>query len=123
MSMPAVWMVNWPPWLKILTSLAIITSWMFHLWRDALLQMSTSVVAVLLKSDGSIEVTRSNGTTITGQQMPGSFVHPWFTTILWRGEGMRLTRSVIVLLDSLPPDQFRELRVWLKWRRIKNEES
>ena len=94
---------------------------MFYLRQDGLLQMPHSAIAILLKDDGSIEVTTRDGTTIAGQQVPGSFVHPWFTTVLWRADGARFSRSVIVLPDSLPPDQFRELRVWLKWRRWKRD--
>ena len=122
-SLVAVWVVDWPLWVKVLASIAVFASCMFHLHRDALLRLPYSVATVILKQDGSIDVTQRNGVTMTGRQVPGSFVHPWFTTILWRGEGARFLRSVVVLPDSLSADQFRELRVWLKWWRTEKAEG
>ena len=115
--MTAAWIVAWPLWFKTLIAAAVIASGVFHLRRDALLLSPGSVVSALLKGDGSIEVTLRNGAAIPGRQIPGSFVHTWFTTILWRAEGARFSRPIAVLPDSLPAEQFRELRVWLKWRR------
>src|SRR6266481_4970629 len=82
----AVWLVNGSIWFKVSVFLMIAASWAFHSFHDALLRSPYSVVAVLLKDDGSIEVSRRNGIVITGRQVLGSFVHPWFTTILWRGD-------------------------------------
>ena len=103
--------------IKGLVSLLVVASLVFHLYRDALLRSRKSVTGVLLKDDGSVEVTHSDGTTAEGKRLPGSFVHAWFTSIVWRPEGARVSRVIPVWADSLPPDQFRELRGWLRWRR------
>ncbi|MES2354316.1 MAG: protein YgfX [Pseudomonadota bacterium] len=117
-SIAIVAIIDWPLWFKVLISLGVFASSVFHLQRDALLRSPSSIVAFLLKSDGQIEVTQRNGKILIGQQLKGSFVHPWFTTVLWRAEGARFSRANVILPDSLPAEQFRELRVWLKWRRI-----
>jgi len=112
--------IDWPLWLKGLIWIGVFASCAFHFGRDALLLFPSSIVALLLKSDGRIEVTQRNGKILIGQQLKGGFVHPWFTTILWRNENAKFSRATVVLSDSLPREQFRELRVWLKWRRIEN---
>jgi toxin CptA len=103
--------------IKALVSLLVVASLVFHVRRDAMLRARNSVTGVLLKDDGSVEVTFADGTTAVGMRMRGSFVHPWFTSIVWRPDGARLSRIIAVWADSLPRDQFRELRVWLRWRR------
>jgi toxin CptA len=103
--------------IQALIIVLIAASLVFHLRRDALLWARKSVTGVLLKDDGSVAVTFADGATAEGLRLPGSFVHPWFTSIVWRPEAARWSRVIAVWPDSLPADQFRELRVWLRWRR------
>lgn len=119
----AVWIIDWPLWLKIAVSATLLASCGLHVRRNALLWSPRSVTALLLKSDGRAEAMLRNGTTMVGMQTSGSFVHPWFTSIIWRPQDFRFSRAIGVLPDSLPAEQFRELRVWLKWRRMKKAES
>jgi hypothetical protein len=39
------------------------------------------------------------------------------TSIVWRPDGARWSRSILVLPDMLPPDDFRRLRVMLRYAR------
>lgn len=118
----SAWASDVPAWIKMLASLAVIASGTYHVRKHALLQAPDSVVEMLLKADGSVEITLRNGAAINGRQLSGSFIHPWFTAILWRAEGARFSEAVAVLPDSLPAAQFRELRVWLKWRRMEQRQ-
>jgi len=52
---------------------------------------------------------------VAGALRPGSFVAPWLTVVRWRPAGSWVDRTVPVLPDMLPADDFRELRVLLKW--------
>jgi hypothetical protein len=81
-----------------------------------------SVASVLMRVDGSMEFDTRDARRINASLEPGSFVHPWLTTIRYRSEGRRFTRTLLVMADSLPEEQFRELRVWLRWRRIKKRD-
>jgi hypothetical protein len=64
---------------------------------------------------GRIEVTTRDGRTFTGQVRDGSFVAPWFTTVRWQPDGSRFSRTIAVLPDMLPGQDFRNLRVLLRW--------
>ena len=46
--------------------------------------------------------------------LPGATAHPWLTVMrLAHAEGKSL---IVVAPDSAAPDEFRRLRVWLRWR-------
>lgn len=64
---------------------------------------------------GRIEVTTLDGRKFTGQVRDGSFVAPWFTTVRWQPDGSRFSRTIAVLPDMLSRQDFRHLRVLLRW--------
>lgn len=43
------------------------------------------------------------------------FVHPWLTVFRLRPEGGE-AKTIVVTIDSLPAEDFRRLRVFLRWR-------
>lgn len=112
----AVWTIDVGAWIKGLLTLLLLASCAFYLRGAALLRSPRSVTGMVLKSDGTMDVALQDGTELRGRLVPGSFVYPWFTTILWQPENARTACGVPVLPDSLPATTFRELRVWLKWR-------
>ena len=65
---------------------------------------------------GRIEATLRDGRSFCGQVRDGSFVAPWFTTVRWQPDGSRLSRTIAVLPDMLGEEEFRHLRVLLRWR-------
>lgn len=50
--------------------------------------------------------------------LPGSIVNPWLTTIRYRSETGKQGGTLVLLPDSLAEDDFRRLRVWLKWKAV-----
>ena len=64
---------------------------------------------------GRIEVTTLDGRMFAGQVRDGSFVAPWFTTVRWQPDGSRFSRTIAVLPDMLSGQDFRHLRVLLRW--------
>lgn len=70
---------------------------------------------LLLRGSGGIDVCTPDGAWAAGSVRAGSFVAPWLTIVIWRPEGARLDRAVLVLPDMLPKEDFRRLRVWLRW--------
>jgi hypothetical protein len=51
-----------------------------------------------------------------GRLRDGSFVAPWLTIVRWRPTGARLDRAVLLVPDMLGAEEFRRLRVLLRWR-------
>lgn len=58
--------------------------------------------------------TRHHGWMIS-DILDTSFVTPWLTVLHLKLSQKRLPVYVVLLPDMLGPDEFRRLRVWLKW--------
>lgn len=81
-------------------------------WR----QMSPKLSAIRLERTGQIFV-RDNGESkfLATRLMPGATVHPWLTVIrLKTDDGQCYT--LIATVDSLNRQNFRCLRVFLRWQ-------
>ena len=63
---------------------------------------------------GSIEVV-GEGAIREGSLRDGSFVSPWLTVIRWRPSHSRFDRTIVVLPDMLAREDYRRLRVFLRW--------
>jgi toxin CptA len=66
-----------------------------------------------------VQLRRDGAARIDGREgllRDGAFVAAFLATIRWRPAGARFDRTVLVLPDMLAPDDFRRLRVLLRWR-------
>jgi hypothetical protein len=94
--------------------LAVLAS---GLWRCA----GRGVPALLhVGIDRRITVTDLDGRSRAGVILDDSYVGVWLTTIVWRRDGMpwwRPARTMLVLPDTLGRDEFRRLRVVLRYGR------
>jgi len=50
-----------------------------------------------------------------------SFVAPHLTVLNLKPAGGRLAKHLVILPDAIDAEDFRRLRVWLKWRCSKME--
>lgn len=82
-----------------------------HAWRTA----PAAVVEVMVSSDAVVVVRCRDGRLAAGHVRSASFVHPRLTTLVWRPDGARLSRSVLLLPDMLAAEDFRRLRVLLRY--------
>jgi toxin CptA len=53
---------------------------------------------------------------VEGRLQHPCFVAPWLTVVRWRPHGALFDRTVLVLPGMLPAEDFRRLRVLLRWR-------
>jgi hypothetical protein len=67
-------------------------------------------VRLRIDSGGAIEVGQACGSV-----REGSFVAPWLAVVRWRPAGAWRDRSLLVAPDMLGADEFRRLRVLLRW--------
>ena len=50
--------------------------------------------------------------------LPDSTVLAWLVVLRYRLPGKRFADTCLILADSMPDDDFRRLRVWLRWRAM-----
>jgi toxin CptA len=103
-----------PAWAKAALALVILFSLWHHLRRDTLLSEPSSCTALVLEK-GAVALTLRDGKSLAGTVSRDSVVTPLLTLLnIKTGRGL-LSRSVIILPDSMDAESFRRLRVWLKW--------
>jgi hypothetical protein len=71
-----------------------------------------------LRLDGSrgLCLVFQDGAEATGRVQDGCFVAPWLAIVRWRPEGAWFDRTVVILPGMTGRDEFRRLRVLLRWR-------
>lgn len=103
-----------PLWAMAALLLLLLFSLLHHLRRDAWLSAPSSGVKLVLEEEGVVLTVR-NGDQLTGRLLHDSLITPFLTVLNVLPQGAYLTRSIIILPDSLDNESFRQLRVWLKW--------
>ena len=88
------------------------------LWRCT----GSGVPALLhVGMDRRVAVTDRTGRSREGAILDASYVGSALTTLVWRADGdrwWRPARTMLFLADSLPPEDFRRLRVVLRVRLV-----
>lgn len=69
-----------------------------------------------LHEDGRLEWRAAAASWQSASVLAHSSVSPWGCLLAYRTEGQRRTRHALILPDSLAADDFRRLRVWLRWQ-------
>jgi toxin CptA len=80
----------------------------------ALLRGQRGVRALRVRGN-AIEIEDGLGRWRKGAIRAGSFVAPWLTIVRWRPEGARFDRTIAILPGMAGAEEFRRLRVELKW--------
>jgi toxin CptA len=73
-----------------------------------------TVAAIVLRGDGNIEIVGADGTANEAVVHPHTLVLSFLVVLLYRQQG-RL-RSLTLPGDSLAAEDFRQLRLWLRWQ-------
>jgi toxin CptA len=104
-------------WLH-LALCAVVLAWAWVAFeRIAVRATPDAVVHLRFGPDLSIVVTRGDGRLVAGRVRPATCVSAALTSIVWRPDRTMRSRSILVLPDMLPPDDFRRLRVMLRYAR------
>lgn len=83
----------------------------------ALRDQGQGAMRLQCQADGSLSVLQGEEWRPV-MLMPGSIVNPWLTTIRYRSETGKRTGTMVLLSDSLDAEDFRRLRVWLRWKAV-----
>ena len=101
-----------------LVAAVVLAGWAHHQIRmHGMRSARGAVVEMLLSSDAVIVVRLGSGRLIAGHVRSATFVHPLFTSIVWRADGERWSRTLPIVPDMLDLDDFRRLRVLLRYGR------
>ena len=97
---------------------AIVLAWAWVAFeRLAVRATPDAIVQLRLAPDLLIVVTRGDGRLVGGHVRSSTCVSAAMTSIVWRPDGARWSRAILVVPDMLPADEFRRLRVMLRYAR------
>src|ERR1700687_5313429 len=75
---------------------------------------SRAIIGVELDADRAVRLTERTGRRIEGMVQADSYVGALLTTLVVRPDGKHRLRTVAILPDMLPADDFRRLRLLLR---------
>ncbi len=95
-----------------------VLAWAVRTFREvALRQGLRAVTSLRLAADRLLVVHTADGRLTVGHVRRATYVGAALTTVVWRPDGARFSRSILILPDMLPPEDFRRLRVLLRYAR------
>jgi len=83
----------------------------------ALRRSPGAVTELRLAPDLVLVVHRRDGRLVAGHVRSATYVGEMLTSIVWRPDDARHSRAILVVPDMLPADDFRRLRVMLRYAR------
>lgn len=105
--------IELPDWIKPALLLLIAIS----LWHGRhCLGGSRRIVSLTLRDKGVAEYIRANNESGEAGISLQSTVTPLLTVVLLRQQ--RRLEALVLLPDSLSPDDYRRLRLWLRWQTV-----
>lgn len=97
--------------LAVVLCVAVAHAILHDAWR----WLPRSIVALQLAGDGSLRCQTQDGRWREAQVLGSSCVTAWLTVLNLRLSGRRFGCSTVLLPDSLDAEDYRQLRVWLRW--------
>ena len=107
----AVAWISLSGWLQYLVWGAILGS-LAQAWRAV-----RPALSLELNEDGRASWRNRDGTWHEGRLGGSHFVSAGLAVVELETAGRRRRKRVILMADSVSPEDFRRLRVWLRWRR------
>jgi toxin CptA len=112
----AVLFASLAPEFQALAAVALAAGALHALRRHGRQEGRGNIRGFVVDLAGNIEVDRADGSRTGGRILDGSFVAPWFVVVRWLPEVARFPRTILVIPDAVDADEFRRLRILLRWR-------
>ncbi len=89
--------------------------------HHALRGLRSSVVAVQITSDSSVQLLRRDGRCYAVKVLPSTVVTPWLSVLHCQVQGApwyNRVQHAIIFADAVDADAYRHLRVYLRWAQL-----
>lgn len=101
--------------IALIAAVVAWAGWSFRI--DALHRGRFAVSELRLAPDLILVACMGDDRLVAGHVRAATYVGAWVTTIVWRPDGRRWSWTILVLPDMLPTEDFRRLRVMLRYAR------
>lgn len=105
----AIWLASLDAWIQLLLTSAVLVG-LIWTWREN----SSGPVGLRFAQSGQVEILDKDWqpAEIQGQVV----VSPWFVSMMFISKEAK-ARRILLWPDSTDANNFRKLRVWLRWGR------
>ena len=110
------WLAPLPHWLAVLLTAVLLGSAWHTLRRHGFRTLLHSLIALRLDADCRCEFQTRAGAWHEAALLGSSFVAPYLTVLNLKPAEGRLMKHLVIFPDAVNAEDFRRLRVWLKWR-------
>jgi toxin CptA len=109
--------VSLPLWLNILLLLLTGASCAACLYGPVLLRRNASIIGLEVGNDGAVNIQTRRGEWQETRLLATSFVTSWMTVLNLLATDSGSVSHVVILSDSMAAEDFRRLRVRLRWTK------
>ena len=106
-----------PLWLELIAIAALAASLVFELRQTALLRAPDAVITLEIASDDKFSIQTRRGEWIECELLGSTYVASFLTILNLKALDGGRSKHAVILPDSLDEEDFRKLRVWLRWKR------
>jgi toxin CptA len=110
-----VLLVSIPLWVKLSAAAGLTVHLFVVVRRQALLLTPDSAVAIQIGSDNVLSVQARHGEWSEYAVLGDTYVTWYLTVMNLRQAESHAVKRVAILPDSVDAEDFRKLRVWLRW--------
>ncbi len=96
---------------------ALAANLTYQIWRTILLRGRNAVMAIEVSSTDVLSIKTRSGDWLECSVLGDTCVAAFLAIVLLREVASGARRTVVVCTDSLSADEFRRLRVWLRWKQ------
>lgn len=113
---PLVWFLSAALSFKCAAMLMVVISLYYYLEQDALLNFPRSVVLLTLTDGKNCMFKMRNGSEEESVVLGISYVSAYLTVLILHPMHHWSLRSVIIVPDNVDAEEFRRLRILLRWK-------
>jgi toxin CptA len=114
-------LIGIPMWTKITAAVVIVSSGAYCIRRYALLKGADAPVALVISPNNAFSFDTRSGECCECRVLDGTYVKPYLTVLDLQSADGRAIRRIVLVPDSLHAEDFRRLRVWLRWKEDRPE--
>ncbi|PKO54645.1 MAG: hypothetical protein CVU26_01280 [Betaproteobacteria bacterium HGW-Betaproteobacteria-2] len=110
-----------PAALKVLSVALIVVFAIYYIRQHGTLTLTRSIVRLTMNPESGLQVTERGGRSHQVTVLSSSFVAPYLTVLNLQEIESGRRFSAVLLADNTQSESFRQLRVWLRWGRERQE--
>ena len=105
-----------PLWLALLAIMALAASLVYDVRQTAMLRAPDAVSAFEITADDKFSIQTRRGEWLECELLGSTYVTYFLTILNLKAIDSGKNKRAVILPDSLDAEDFRKLRVWLRWK-------